>query len=150
HPKLLPSPFGFATRSDARGSVPGIEVPPAERPRLLARERQQYAPAFADYRPGGPAVLAVRDMLTRLQAHGIQPMLLLSPESSEFRGWYGESGDTAMSRLAEGLAGEFGVPLIQARGWIPDDQFADGHHATPAGATTFTDRLAAVLREMGR
>ncbi len=152
HPKLLPSPFGLNTagRMDDRGHVPGIPVKAEDRPRFLADAHATYARAFADYRPGGPAVAAVRDMLTRLQAHGIQPLLLFTPESPTFRSWYGEAGDTAVSLLAQSLASEFGVPLIDARGWLPDDELADGHHAMPAGAKLFTEKLSVVLREMGR
>ena len=152
HPKLLPSPFGLnlAGRMDARGYVPGIDVPPAERPKFLAAAHATYAPAFAHYRPGGPAVAAVRDMLTQLQARGIQPILLFTPESPAFRSWYGDPGDTAMSLLARDIASEFRVPLIDARGWVVEGELADGHHAVPAGARTLTDKLATVLREMGR
>lgn len=152
HPKLLPCPFGlgFAGRTDARGHVPGVPVNEMDRPKFVATAHAEYAHALKDYRPGGPAVASVRDMLARLHTHGIQPVLLLTPESSEFRSWYGEQGDTAVSQVACGLASEFRVPLVNARGWIPDDQFADGHHAVPAGAKTFTDRLEMVLREMGR
>ena len=31
--------------------------------------------------------------------------------------------------------------MIDAREWVPDVGFSDGHHLLPAGATTFTDRL---------
>jgi hypothetical protein len=152
HPKLLPSPFGLnlAGRMDARGHVPGVAVPPEDRPKFLAEARATYAGAFQHYRPGGPAVAAVRDTLTRLQAHGIQPVLLFTPESAAFRSWYGEAGDNAMSVLAAAMASEFRVPLIDARGWLADDELADGHHAMPNGAKTFTEKLAVVLKEMGR
>lgn len=152
HPKLLPCPFGlgFAGRTDSRGHVPGVPVKAEDRPKFVAAAYVEYLDAFRDYRPGGPGVAAVRDMLTRLKSHGIQPVLLFAPESTLFRSWYGESGDTALSALAESLAAEFGVPLIHARDWIPDDQFADGHHAIPTGAVTFTDKLAAELRRLGR
>ncbi len=152
HPKLLPSPFGLnlAGRMGDRGHVPGIAVPPEERPKFLAEARATYAGAFEHYRPGGPAVAAVRDMLAQLQAHDIRPVLLFTPESPTFRSWYGEPGDTAVSLLARDMASEFGVPLIDARGWLTDDELADGHHAMPSGAKTFTEKLAVVLREMGR
>jgi hypothetical protein len=152
HPKLLPCPFGlgFAGRTDSRGHIPGVVVKAEDRPRFLADAHANYAAAFMNYRPGGPAVASVRDMLTQLQTRHIQPLLLLAPESTEFRSWYGEAGDTAVSVMAQGLAGEFGVPLIDARGWLTDDQLADGHHAVPAGAAAFTDKLGVVLREMGR
>lgn len=152
HPKLLPCPFGlgFAGRTDSRGHVPGVPVKTEDRPKFLAAAYAEYLDAFRDYRPGGAGVAAVRDMLTQLQSRGIRPVLLFTPESALFRSWYGEVGDNEVSALAEALAAEFGVPLVHARGWLPDDQFADGHHAIPAGAVTFTDKLAAELRRLGR
>jgi hypothetical protein len=65
------------------------------------------------------------------------------PESSEFRGWYGPAGYAAVTAFAQQLSGEFGVPVYDARDWVSDDGFADGHHLIPAGAEAFTDRLAA-------
>ena len=147
-PSLLPCPFGLGllNRTDARGHVPGIVVTDDERLKYLAQAYVEYFDAFADYRPGGPAVAAVKDMLTRLQSRGVRVTLLLTPESSAFRSWYGPGKQAEITAFADGLATEFGVPLIDAREWVPDDQFADGHHTTPAGAKTFTDRLRGVLK----
>jgi hypothetical protein len=147
-PVLLPCPFGLGllNRTDDRGHVPGIEITPEKRAMLLAQARMEYDPAFADYRPGGPAVMAVRDMLSQLQSRGVHARLLLTPESSEFRSWYGPGGQERITAFAAELANEFGVPLIDAREWIADADFADGHHCTPAGTAAFTDRLREVLK----
>lgn len=147
-PALLPSPFGMtlANRTDARGHVPGVPVPPVERLKHLANAYMEYFPAFDNYRPGGPAVAAVRDTLTQLKQRGIRPVLLLTPESREFRSWYGPGGQERITAFANELAASSAVPLIDAREWVPDAEFADGHHCTPAGAATFTDRLRGALR----
>lgn len=147
-PALLPCPFGLGllNRTDDRGHVPGIEITPDKRAQFLAQARMEYDPVFADYRPGGPAVAAVRDMLTQLRSRGVRTRLLLTPESSEFRSWYGLGGQDRITTFAAGLAKEFGVPLIDARGWIADADFADGHHCTPAGTAAFTERLRGELR----
>jgi hypothetical protein len=147
-PSLLPCPFGLGLldRTDARGHVPGIEITPEKRAEYLAQAYAEYFAAFADYRPGGPAVAAVRDMLTQLQARGIRATLLLTPESSEFRSWYGPGKRAVISAFAVELAHEFGAPLIDAREWLPDAEFADGHHVTPDGTRTFTDRLRGALK----
>ena len=40
-----------------------------------------------------------------------------------------------------GLLDEGGVPIVDARAWLPDDDFMDGHHTTKHGAEAFTQRL---------
>ena len=82
--------------------------------------------------------VAVRDTLAVCREHGIRAVVLLTPESSEHRGWYGPDGYAAVGRFAHSL----GVPVIDARDWLPDALIADGHHLTPSGASAFTDRLA--------
>jgi hypothetical protein len=42
----------------------------------------------------------------------------------------------------------FGVRLVDARDWLPDAAFYDGHHLLPAGAKAFSVRLAIELRRM--
>ena len=36
---------------------------------------------------------------------------------------------------------DFGVAVVDARRWLPDEEFEDGHHPLLAGQTRFTDRL---------
>ena len=35
----------------------------------------------------------------------------------------------------------FGVPVVDARGWLSDEQFEDGHHPLLAGQQAFTNQL---------
>lgn len=150
-PEMLPCPFGLTVgvRSDPLGFVPGIDLPPADRPRALERTRVQYSPVLAGYDVGGPGVAAARDMLAVCRERGVRAAVVLSPESSEFRGWYGAAGFTAARRLADDLGREFGVTVIDARDWVPDAGIADGHHLTPDGAAVYTDRLASEIRGQG-
>ncbi len=144
-PVWLPCPFGLTPtgRGDARGWVPGIDLPPAERATALRRTFTHYADVLTRYDVGGPGCEAVRDTLALCRAHGIRGAVLLAPESSEHRGWYGEAGSAKITAFAASL----GVPVIDARDWLPDALIADGHHLTPDGARAFTGRLAA---EWGR
>ena len=143
-PVLLPCPYGLTVgaRTDRHGYVRGVAMKPAEKPRALERTFAQYAPVLADYHVGGPGCAAVRDMLARCGERSIRAAVVLMPESSEFRGWYGPAGYAAVTAFARQLSDEFGVPVFDAREWVADDGFADGHHMVPAGAEAFTDRLA--------
>jgi hypothetical protein len=135
-------PVGGLPDQDARGGMRLREVPPDERPKLLARTRREYAECLNGYRPGGCGVAALREALETCRAAGIRAAILLTPESSEFRGWYPEPGRSELADLLAGLAREFGCPLIDAREWLPDDLIGDGHHLTGPGADAFTRRLA--------
>ena len=95
------------------------------------------------HRRNGPAI---RDTIAQCRAHAATPILLLSAESSEFRSWYGIAGNARLSAWLTAFARECGVRLIDAREWLPDAHFADGHHPTAAGAEAFTARIAEELR----
>jgi hypothetical protein len=75
--------------------------------------------------------------------HDIPVRLLLMPEASWFRELTPPHVASQFDRWLRELAAECGCPVIDARCWIPDSGFADGHHLLPGGAATFTDRLAA-------
>ena len=143
-PVLLPCPYGLTVgaRSDRLGYVRGLDMKPAEKPRALERSYEQYAAVLAAYHVGGPGCEAVRDVLTQCAAHDIRAAVVLMPESSEFRGWYGPAGFAEVTAFAQKLSGEYGVAVYDAREWVVDGGFADGHHLIPAGADVFTDRLA--------
>jgi hypothetical protein len=147
-PSLLPCPFGLGllNRTDSRGHVAGVPSNRVDRPKHLAQAYIEYHSAFADYQIGGPAVVATRDMLQQLKQRGIRTRLILSPESSEFRSWYGPGKQELITEFARKLADDFQVSLIDAREWLSDEQFTDGHHATPSGAITFTERLREALK----
>lgn len=147
-PVMLPCPYGLTvgSKNDEFGYVAGIELPAADRPKALMRAHEQYAPIFADYDVGGPGCAAVRDILTLCRENGIKASVVLMPEADAFRVWYGKTGNEAIGRFALSIGEEFGIPAIDARDWVPDDGFSDGHHMTAAGGATFTERLAEVSR----
>jgi hypothetical protein len=134
--------IGGLPDDDDRGGMRLREVAADERPKLLARTRREYAECLAGYRPGGCGVAALRDALETCRAAGIRPTILLTPESSEFRGWYPEPGRSELVSLLTGLSREFACPLMDAREWLPDEWIGDGHHLTGFGADAFTERLS--------
>jgi hypothetical protein len=142
--ELLPCPYGLTVgaRSDRNGYVAGIELPAADRPRARERTFAQYAPVFVDYHVGGTGCAAIRDILARCADNGIRAAVVLLPESSEYRGWYGAAGYAEAGAFADQLKREFAVPVFDARTWLPDDAIADGHHQTARGGAMYTERLA--------
>jgi hypothetical protein len=106
----------------------------------MNRTRQEHRPSLAELEIEGGAAEALRDLLSRFRDRPVR--LILLPESTEFRTFYGPgANDRLMAYL-----GTLAAPLIDARDWVPDDQFKDGHHLLPSGAVTFTTRLLAEHR----
>lgn len=143
-PVMLPCPFGLTlgARTNPDGFVRGEEMPRDRYPRALARTKLDYSPVLTNYQTGGAGAEAIRDMLQQCREHHITAAIMLMPESSEHRAWYGEVGYADVTNFAQGLGHAFGVPVVDAREWLPDEGFADGHHLTGSGADMFTERLA--------
>jgi hypothetical protein len=137
-----PHALGNLALGDERGFLRSREVSPAERPKLLELAHQQYAEFLPHYQPGGCGVAALHDLLETCRTECIRALLLLTPESTEFRRWYSEPGQSRIIPVLTGLADEFQVPLIDARGWLANELTMDGHHLTGSGADVFTAQLA--------
>jgi hypothetical protein len=84
---------------------------------------------------------AVRDFLHECRDHGISLVVLIGPEDSRFRSWYGPGAEQTIREFYTQLGEEFSVPVVDARGWCPDEDFLDPHHLTPEGARRFTLRF---------
>jgi hypothetical protein len=84
---------------------------------------------------------ATREFLSLCQQQGIHVELLLMPEDSEFRSWYSKQALAITDGFVGELSREFKIPVIDARTWSSDDDFADGAHLTYDGAAAFTIRL---------
>ena len=67
--------------------------------------------------------------------------LLTMPEGSAFRGWYPEAGRTSLEAYLTGLSRVYAIAWVDARTWVADDRFSDGHHLLAGGATVFTKRF---------
>lgn len=96
--------------------------------------------AFEDNNLGARPARALRDLLANCRREGIAVVLVITPESSAFRNSYCAAYRDIDAYLGR-LAVEFGVPLYDARTWVDDEGFADGHHLCVQGADQFTERF---------
>ncbi len=143
--KLVPSALPWQHRNDwSRGAdADGLSRTPDQtenadrRERATAQARLEYEPVLRDFTPGGPAFDALRELLTLAETHGIPTRLVLMPEAEEFRGYLPDAG---YQRLLDALR-ELPAPLVNAREWLPNAAFVDGHHTFVAGADLFTAHL---------
>jgi hypothetical protein len=126
-----------------------------ERRQLPAQVYEQFRKSFTNYQSPPGAVQALRDLLELCRREGIAPALVLLPESNRFRSWYAADVVAGINHLVAELSRAQGVPIIDARSWIADDGFCDGHHLAAVGATEFTERfgkeaLSPLLRQQTR
>src|SRR5258708_25527121 len=92
---------------------------------------------------------ATRELLDMCRRGGIPVTLLLAPEDSQFRSWYSQETQQRLETYLSRLSLDYGVPVIDARDWVPDAAFKDPHHLRMEGARIFTERLChEVLRPM--
>jgi hypothetical protein len=84
---------------------------------------------------------ALRVLLELCRENGTRVALLFPPESPAFCAMYSEMAYQQAGHYGSQLAAQYGLPLIDARGWLEEGDFFDGHHATYSGQAKFTDRL---------
>src|SRR5262249_47575099 len=117
------------------------DTSPPERRRWEEFARSQYAAVLSDFRLAERPAQAYRDLLALCRDEHIPAALLVMPEGSAFRGLYPPQGRVALDAFLADLSREFAVPLIDARSWVDDDGFWDGHHLEAGGAEVFTERF---------
>ncbi|HSQ54297.1 MAG TPA: DUF1574 family protein [Gemmata sp.] len=116
-------------------------MPNAERRAEDLRVSTGYARLLAGYKIDPGADRALRDLLHHCRETGIHVVMVRTPESSTFRAGYEPQALATLAEYESGLTREFGVRVIDAREWLPDEDFEDGHHPLLSGQVHFTDRL---------
>jgi hypothetical protein len=137
-------PFAGYPTPLPRGGHPHCEatISPAERAkRTAAACGANFGPLqHMNVRPG--ADLALRDAIREATAHGIRVVLLRSPEGPTFRSWYKPDAQDRFDDYVARVSRETGVPVLDARLWLDEEDFYDSHHALKPGAEKFTVRFA--------
>jgi hypothetical protein len=129
-------------RIDASGWLPYLHsADPREVRQRTPRMHRNFAPILNSFHVSAVADRAWHEMLTLCRREGIHVALLYMPESQAFRGWYPPAVRAEADDYLNGLSREYGVPLIDARDWCPDEDFADCIHLLPPAADQFTERL---------
>lgn len=104
---------------------------------------------FAQFRIDPTTDGAMRALLDRCRQEAIDVTLLLLPESRGFRECYPPAVAEQINSYVAGLAEEYQLTVVDARTWMPDELFFDGHHMLSAGADQFTQQFGEqVLRPL--
>jgi hypothetical protein len=110
--------------------------------RLTASAQAQYFDPCQHFCINPAADGALRKTIELGQRHGVRFALLVTPEASTFRSWYGPGASALLNTYLAEVARRYQVPLIDARKWQPDGDFIDGHHLFGPAAASFSRRLA--------
>ena len=116
-------------------------MPDDERIAEDVRVSAGYAEILANFKIDPGADRAFRDLVRACRENGTGVAIVRTPESTTFRAAYRPDALAALDAYAADLTREFGVEVIDARRWLPDEQFEDGHHPLMSGQSTFTSRL---------
>lgn len=138
---------------DGWGWLPGVDNSPAMRPLRVEHCEPIYRNQFRGYAIHPLADRALREAVALARENGAKVAFAYLPEASEFRSWTPPEVERAARDHLAGLCRELGVPLIDARLWMPDARLVDGFHLSPDGAAEFTRRfvpaVAAALPDLG-
>ena len=140
---VTPRRWEYCEAQTASGWWPSLErIDGAARQRSFDIQRDDYAQHLARSPIAPASDRALRDLLELCRREDIGVVLLWLPEGSDFRRLYGPQITVAAEAYFHGLAGEFGAGFVNARDWLPDDAFFDGHHPLISGAADFSRRLS--------
>ena len=70
------------------------------------------------------------------------------PESAEFQALYPPAARALLDDFLNRFQTETGVPVIDARDWLPESAHYDGQHLLFADAKQFSARLAVELQRI--
>jgi hypothetical protein len=153
--QLSPSLLTKAQRSESLwehiddwGWLPGRTGATAEQiEQGIASTAGYYVPLFASYEVSPVADRALRQFVAECRESDIPVALLYLPEGAVFRSFMTPESVRLSDEHLRRVVGELNVPLIDARGWVPDGDLPDGFHLTQDGAAKFTRKLRTAVAE---
>jgi hypothetical protein len=114
---------------------------PDQRSRTLRLGNERLKPLLDPVRIDGRSDAALREILDECRARGIKAAVFLLPEHSLARGWYTPESHALVRSYLAGLGREYQVPILDMRGWLSDEAFADCAHIGLQGAGPFSVRF---------
>jgi hypothetical protein len=136
-----PQPSGFAGRDPFGWSANPGSPPRDEAERRTSLMLASYRTALEAPKLSAGAMHGYRELFERAATRGIGVAVVCPPESSRFRNFDPVGAATLMTEVHR-LVDEFRLPIVDARAWIADDAFSDGHHLTVDGARRYSERFA--------
>jgi hypothetical protein len=95
-----------------------------------------YKPMQEAVFDGAPAA-ALRELIRTATERGTRVAVWVTPEGSPIRAWYPHRVNRELTDFLTELRAS-GAVAEDGRAWLPDEAFADGHHAVQAWADEYT------------
>ncbi len=128
---------------DGTGWLPYRKLPanPEALRREVAKGLLVAAPLLNPLHIAPDSDRALRELLDECRKDGVKTALFLMPEHSECRRWYSPQTHAVVSDYLARLSTEYATPILDARDWAPDEDFADFCHLAPWGAGPLSERF---------
>lgn len=121
--------------------LPWETITPEAKQRGLLDGIEKIKPLLEDLHPDPRSDRALRELLEECRRHDIKTALILMPEPSCTRGWYSPQTRVLVREYLSRIQQQEQVPIIDARAWQADDDFADTSHMARVGVSAFSARL---------
>jgi hypothetical protein len=114
---------------------------PDQRSRTMRLGTERLKPLLDPVRVDARSDTALREILDECRKRGIKAAVFLLPEHSVTRGWYTPQSHALVRSYLGRLGRDYQVPILDMRGWLPDEAFADCAHIGLQGAGPFSERF---------
>jgi hypothetical protein len=131
---------------DGVAVFPPALADPTARQRGRDQAAEDYGRRLRQFHIGRLSDQLLRRLLDDCRRADTPALLVLMPESPAFRDLYPPDALRTLAAYLDGLTAEYAVPVLDARTWVGEDGFWDGHHLLPAGAVAFSRRLGREAR----
>ena len=125
---------GYAPRPKMRRSAEGDRL-------ALEHMRRDYSVRLAEFKLGGQACRGLIELVDLCKREHLPAALVLMPEGTAFRALYKPDVWQQIDGFLHGVGRRTGIPILNAREWLPDTAFVDSHHLLQDGAERFTTRF---------
>jgi hypothetical protein len=115
----------------------------------VAVAEKQYAPAFQRFAISERSDQAMHELLDLCRDQHIHGLLYLMPEGEWFRSWYTPAAQGSIRTYLKNITKEYDLPIVDARTWLHEVDFADSHHLLEPAAWSFSKRLRGAISRTG-
>jgi hypothetical protein len=121
--------------------LPWETITPESKQRGINDGIEKIKPLLEDLHLDPRSDRALRELLEDCRRNGIKTALILMPEPSWTRGWYSPQTRIFVREYLTRIQEQERVPIIDARAWQSDADFADSSHMARVGVPAFSARL---------